>query len=628
MKLDSTGNHNIAHQWTDARVHLVAQYKRGKKYTFRHPELDLHSLGIKRHGLLEASINDAECPLPVSVAYSFVAAIRSISTNRENARILSTPPADLARADVLVLFARIDEYFRLKNIKSAAPIAEKVRNIFRDCQSNIRNGIAVSQVGYITALKSPKRQARKDISDRVDANAETKELKLPVSADTTDNIFEFPGNTEEHYRRRLERILATCESILDEHESIQKVIEAARRMPIPPSLSKSTVQKLIHSGRIDEKVANRRTPEEKLIIALKIIDHWKLYSSAPGKARVYIDGIPALEILSGDGGSRTRFGVLLSSHYLSRFALTACFIILLRYTQWNSDTLQALTVAGIKQTPFGYQLDSFKAKTEQFQTDEVLSDDSTIHIEEKAAVRAIEMLLWHNSAVDKYALRRNESAFVSMKLSYRQKLEFDVFLHGKHFHEFTSTWNLPKFTASDIRPQATRYEYLKSGGDIASQQAKLHHASAATTAHYIGGVEIARNESNIKRYSEMLAKAILYITKRKDIDATTDDQDAKTIRAMLAPPSRFSSNEDSYLIDTWLQNPTENRIPIGPAEVELCVYQRAYYMKNMRNLRLANPERFRKSELPRILVCIALYRLINEGPFRRTVQVLEEKINA
>lgn len=621
-------SNGITHQWTNNCVRLTSQYKRGKKYIIRYPKLDFDGLKIERNGLLEVSINDADCPLPLSIAYPFVSTVRALSTNSNIARILSTPPAGLSRADVLTLFARIDDYFSSKKIKSGPAQAEKVRNIFRDCQANLRDGIAVSQTGYVTSMKAPKPLPRKDISDKVDSSAKTKELRLPASADSTDNIFEFPGNTEEHYRRRLERILTTCESILDEHESVQKAIGAARRMPIPSSLQISTAETLKNFGRINEKVVNRRTSEERLTIALKIVDHWKMYTIAPGKVRVYIENIPALDLLNGDGGARTRFGVLLSSHFLSRFVVTACFIILLWATQWNSDALQALTTSGIRKTPFGYQLVSLKGKTDQFQADEVLTDDLSIHVEEKVATRAIEMLLWHNEAVDKYALRHDESAFVSMKLSYRERLEFDVFLHAKHFHEFTTTWHLPRFTASDIRPQTTRHEYLKSGGDLATQQAKLRHSSPATTEHYVGGVEIARNEANIKRYCEMLAASILYLTKRKDIDTTTNDEDANTIRAMLAPPSRFSSNEDSYLIDSWLHNPVGTRIPIGPAEVELCVYQRAYYLKNIHKLRLTNPKRFRKSELPRILVCIALYRLLSEGPFRRTLKIIEERINA
>lgn len=628
MTSDLTENQNTYHRWSDARAILVAQYKRGKNLIFRHPELDLNALGIRRGGLLEESINDAKCPLAASIAYSFVATVSTISRDVNTARILSTPPAELIRADVLTLFAKIDNYFRSKKIKSAAAQAEKVRNIFRDCQSNLQSGIAIAQAGYVTTLKPPKRQPREDISDRVDSNAEAKELQLPASANTKGNVFDFPGNTEDHYRRRLERILETCESVLDEHELVRNTIEAARALPIPSSLRATTVQMLVNHGRIDEKVANRRTAEERLIIALRIVDHWKFYSFAPGKPRIYIDDIPALDRLSGDAGSRTRFGVLLSNHYLSRFVVTACYIILLRYTLWNGDTLQALTVHGIKRTPFGYQLVSLKGKTGQFQVDEVLSDDLTIHLEEKAAIRAIEMLLWHNNTIDKHAIRHNSSVFVSMKLSFAEKLEFDVFLHGIHFHEFTSTWKLPRFTASDVRPQVARYDYLRSDGDIALQQAKLNHASSATTQHYVGGVEISRNESIVKRYGEMLAASVFYVTQRKDIDITTTDDDAQTIRAMLAPPSRFSSNEDSYLIDTWLHNPDEMRIPIGPAEVEFCVYQHSYYLKNMRKLCAANPERFRKSELPRILVCIALYRLICEGPFRRTIQILEEKINA
>jgi hypothetical protein len=624
----STEQQGNAHQWTGNCVNLTAGRLRAERLLFSQVKLDLSVLGIKRNGLLEACINDLTCPIASSIASTFAECISAISADIGIAKILSTPPAELSRSDIFSLFISIDNHYSAKKTKSLAAQAEKARNVIRDCQSTLKDGIGLAQVGYKTRLKSPKRHYRKDISDLVDDGAETNEIKLPLSANTKNNVTQFTGDSEEHYRKRLDRIVATCEEVLDEHESVKQVVDAARRMPIPQSLSKNSAKMLKEFGRIDGKVANRRTAEERLIIAIKVVDHAKLYSHAPAKLRVYIDDIPVLDLLSGNKGTRTRFGVLLSSHYLSRFAVTACFVILLRYTQWNPDALARLSADRITQTPHGYRLVSLKGKTEKHQEADVISDDSTVNIEERAAVRAIKLLLWHNRSVDKFAQRDSKSVFVSMRLSYSNRLQFDVFTTGKHFHEFTDTWGLPKFTATDIRPQTVRHGYLQSGGDLASQQAILGHASSATTRHYLGGIDIAHNESNIKRFGEMLEASIFYVTKRKDVDSRFSDEDAKTIRAMLAPPTRFASNEDEYLIDVWLANPAGTRIPVNEALVEQCVYQHAYYVKNFRKIHLTNPARFLKSELPRILVCIALYRILKEGQFRRKVHALEVKINA
>lgn len=624
----SSNQREIAHHWTGNCVNLTAARLRAERTVYHQVKINLDILGIARNGLLEACINDLACPIAQSIAFPFASCISKLAADDALTKILSTPPAELSRSDIVSLFINIDNYFRTKGTKSAAAQAEKVRNIVRNCQSKLKPGINLEQVGYITSLKTSRPKPRKDISDQLDVGAKSSKLQLPLSANTKNNILEFTGTSKEHYRKRLERIITTCETVLDEHEAVKQIVDAARRMPIPQSLRKNSAKTLKEFGRIDEKVVNRRTAEERLVIALKVIDHSTLYSYAPARPRVYIDDIPMLDRLSGGKGARTRFGVLLSSHYLSRFTITACYVIILRFTQWNSDTLTKLSADRVKRTPHGYQLVSMKGKTERHQEDEVICDDSTTNIEERAAVRAISLLLWHNSNVDKFAVRHSKSIFVSMKLSYSERLEFDVFLHGIHFHQFTSTWDLPKFTATDIRPLTTRYEYLKSGGDLAAQQAKLNHVSSATTRHYLGGIDIAHNEANIKRFGEMLAASIFYVTKRKEIDSNLSKEDAKTIRLMLAPPTRFSSNEESYLIDSWLANPSDTPIPIDEALVEQCVYQHAYYLKNFRKLRLTNPERFAKSELPRILVCVALYRIIAEGKFRRKVQALEKQIYA
>lgn len=501
---NSAAIHGATHQWTDDQVILAVTYKRGQRDILRQVKIELAAFGIKRYGLLEACIDDAECPLQQSVATHFAACVKAISKDGSVAKLLSTPPNQLTRKDIIFLFRKIDNFYLVKNVQSSAALAEQARNIIRDGQAVLQTGITLAQVGYKTSLKVPPRRFRKDISDRVDIGAESTELQLPLSAETKSNVYEFTGNSEEHYRKRLERIVKTCEEVLDEHDNVKRAIDAARRMPLPKSLRKKTIKMLTELGRIDEKVANRRTAEERLIIALKIIDHHELYSSTVSGIRVYIEDIPLLDRLSGGKGARTRFGVLLSSHYLSRYVVTACFIILLRYTGWNSETLIGLSADRIRRTAHGYQLFSLKEKTQQYQESQIISDDLTTNIEEKAAVRAISLLLWHNSSVDKLAVRHSKSIFVSFNLSYKGKLEADVFLHGKHFHEFTSFWNLPRFTAADIRTQTIRHDYLKSGGDLAAQQATVGHANSATTRHYLGGLYTAHNEANIKRYCEML----------------------------------------------------------------------------------------------------------------------------
>jgi hypothetical protein len=630
MQDEKIENLIFGHQWCGTSVLIQTITKTSGRINVKFKTLDFSVLGINVEGFLGQCIRDTSAPMHCSEATTILAALKAISQkNSEFRKILSAHPETLAMSDIAKLLVLSDAYYKEKKLKSGAATAEKFRNFILGCQSPLAGGILAIHTPYVPTLKVAKRTSRKNI--QIGENSIIKNNLLhpseAIHAEDESNIREL---AKKYYSEVLEPILTKCSKVLDAHEELETKLKLAEKSPFPNSLQKRTIEKFEKSKKsIDTEVVARRSEDEQLIIALAIVKKNQLHINAPSHNILYLQGLSCLDSLSGGKGSRTRFGALLSMHYLSRYVITACFIILLCYTRWNPGTLISITAKNVRRTAHGYEISGIKSKTNSNQNTSILSDDQTISIQESAAVRAIKLLLWHNCNVTQYAVRKNQSIFVSLLLLYSNVLEFDVFLDSDDFHEFTSAWNLPRFTPSDIRPSFERYHFLKQGMNIEDSRTTLYHRSIASSKLYVES-EIATtiNEANMIRFQAMLSKSIRFQCGDELVPSSFSKKQSETIKKMLIPTTRFSSNSEDYLVDKWLENKNDFKFNIGPSEVEQCVRQRRYYQKNMQLLRRANSERFSQSELPRILVCMALYNLIKTSPYNRFLQEIERDFDA
>lgn len=629
MGPDNTERLVTGHRWSKDSALLQVRTKASGRTVTQFKKLDFSALGINVNGILAHCVRDSSAPMHASVARALFETLKTVApSDSEFRRILGEPPENLTTGDITYALTVIDAHFEKKKIKSGAALAEKTRNFILTCQSPLANNILAKQVHYASTLQVAKRTPRKDIPSEKLEGIISQPIK-PSEAIHVQTESEFQKIAKKHYEGTLEPIIKKCVGVLDIHSEIQLVLDCANRSSLPANLAKRTVAKFDGAKKnFEKKVVKRRNAHDRLIMALAVVKRNSLHINAPAANQIFIEGIPVLSKLSGNWKSRAEFGVLLSLHYLSRYVVTACYIILLFYTRWNTDTLISVTAKRVKRTPHGYEISSHKSKTSSNQNTEIVCDDDTTYIEEVAAVRALELLLWHDANVSLNAKRLSPSIFVSMRLSYHNVHEFDVFLSADDFHEFTSAWDLPRFTGSDIRPNAERYDYLKRGMHIENSRVVLGHKKESTSRTYVDG-DIARNinEAMIIRYQAMLAHAIRFQTGRASVPSEFSQKQKETIQSLLLPPTRFSNNTDDYLVDKWLANPTNFSFVVGPAEVEQCVRQRRYYLKNMQALRKANSDRFIRSDIPRILVCLALYNLIKASPYSRFCEEVEREID-
>lgn len=620
---------HTAHQWDGTRVTFRTIYKHAGREFTSFKTLDLKTMSVDKGGLLQECIAAASFPIHKALLNTILSALKTLTAESPDVRrILSAPPNILAPGDIIKLLSKIDSHFFSKKNKSGAGSAQRLRQFILDCQKPLANGMLVRQAPYITRLHVPKRERRPDINTK---NRYPSDLPIsPKAAIDASSDDEVRTLVESHYGKTIDQILKTCTHVLEEHTKLQSILLAASSTPLTDIIANSTITKLEQTGRINARVIERRNPSEQLTLALALAERNSYHKTFAIPGQLKINKISCLDTLSMGKGPRARLATLLSLHYLSRAAVTACFIILLCTTAWNPETLLSLTASRIRRTAHGYEIGGIKSKTNDFHNTIIHSDDGSVVLEETAAVQAIELLLWHDQNVSRNAPRMSDSIFVSLGLSFAQSsFEFNVYADSSHFREFTDSFGLPQFTPTDIRPYVERYRYLRSDMHLESSQTRLQHREPATTEIYVIG-DIAKiiNEANIIRYMSLLAKSVEYITGRCDITRQLSEADRSIVTRMLLPPTRMSANDDGYLVDLWLDDPEKVKLKIGEAEVEQCVRQRKYYIRNLQKIRQSNPERFHRSELPRILICIALNNVIEQGPFRKLHANLTGAIDA
>lgn len=616
------------HQWNGTQLSIQTRLRRKGRTLIKFVHLDFLKLGVSCDGLLAHCFNAASAPMHSSVANCVVTTLKKIAKkNPQFAKILSTPPRLLLPCHITTILSEVDAYYLGKKLASGAALAEKVRNFLMICQEPLANRTLARQASYLTTLKVPRRKPRRDIISG--SNTIKIDYSIPPhEAIGADNEQVFIKVAQQHYDDTLKPILTTCVMILDEHDKLVKTLKNASAQPLPDSLRARTATRFEEKHSINRKVLNRRNAEERLILAVAIADKNNLHIWArPKRNLLLLDDIKCLDCLSGGKGTRHRFGALLSRHYLSRHVVTACYIILLIETRWNTDTLSTVSADRIRKTAHGYEISSLKSKTNSNENIEIIVDDAATRIEEISAVRALELLLEHDSNVTRYARRRSNSIFVSQNLTYSGGLDFDLFNNAIDFSRFTNCWKLAKFNPGELRHCVERYHYLKEGMIIEKSRTALHHQDAVTSEHYVGG-EIATiiNEAHITRFMGFLEHAIFYQTGRKKIPSELSAASKKTIKHLLLPPSQFSNPVDNELIAELLKSPHEFIFTIGKTEAEQCARQRHYYLRNMVSLSRAYPERFRKIDVPRILICLALYNLVKSGPFRNLIEKIDGEL--
>lgn len=628
------------HTWAANVATLACTRLSLQKASFPRVSIDFDELGVARGGLLEEVIRLAPCPLPMSYVSEFRQALRDISTSPDVARLLGTPSTSVSRTAInSILYTAIDNAVAQWGGGQKSGRAARARHIFNISGLKLQTGETISETGFVSVHPWEQRSASSLISEIYDEAFDDEELAAPISALPHENPDELNDKALSHLTTRLNRLRGACRRALDEFAKVKAAITEAQTSPPPPNMSSRMAASFKRGVGPDRKHFSGLNPEAKFWLAANLVKRDSFHRNYCTR-RLSYEGMTGLERVT-PGTKKHLFAGMLSTHYLPRYTLTACLLVLMSVTPWNASTVLSITSENVKRNRDGsYTVSGIKDRTDEVQEadlpalqEEDDSDDTpvpdSIDIADDDACKALELLLWHDANVEANAHRTSDSLFTALDLAHPSIFTFDIFDVHKVFDDFCKAYALKPFPLKSVREQVVSIEYLSTNKDVFLASALLRHKSIQTTHRYLNSVIIRLlNSANMKRFMDQLGASVIFACggMKRVRDLNFDPAHVK--EHLLFPPSKASKESDDSIADQWLNSIGDMRICITEAEIEHCALQHAFYKKSFQSLIRANEDRFRNFHFPRIVFCAALYQIIQQSAYRQMMTRFEETYNA
>ncbi|MFL9898874.1 hypothetical protein PQR71_12020 [Paraburkholderia fungorum] len=539
--------------------------------------------------------------------------------------------------------------------KSQYELSGQIQRVFRSCQESLADGKLVGEVRYTSIYEAPP-SSRGNWKPIEIPNHPDPETRGPLSKIDFETLAERNENALRHLTSVRDYIANKCIEVLDAHESlVRNLIDIKERglSGLPSSIAKPLeVGKNPKRGRIPAL-----EPADRIQVALYLVERDCLYRATP-KDTLILREQSILEPLAMKVSAHWLFDALLSDYYLPRIAVTACAVILAMETGWNIETLYSMSASDVVKTDIGYTLLGIKSRIKRRQTALVLIDtgpppsnkghtingdagdaspsDKAEHEDEDGdrdittshATRAIELLLAHNRRIEFFTSQVRPPLLASLRLQRGHLQIFELYSASTALRMFTKKLNLPKLVFRDFRHLYAHINYLSPDGDIFTVSVILNHADLATTSEYLHStITKALQDANILRYMNKLAASILWVCGREDIISKKKIDRKYIDEKLLFPASPMQAEGTDCLIDQWINSSGETQLLIGEEEILHCALQYEYYFKHFNELINANMERFSRFHLPRIVICVALRRVILASRHRSVLTKFEESSN-
>lgn len=641
------------HIWQGDQILLATVRTRYTVPQHRTIVLDAGALGLRPGGWLESAVNSVPNPMQYVNAVHVARFVTKLALNSKHHALLEKPVARLTVNDVLVVFDGVDELMADVEKDSRFQYAQSVRRFLSAPTIAITSGDLIRDVRFKSALRRRAPVPRNALSDRPHPGLEDSELAKPAAALEFNDIEDLRTKQISHFNGRNSVLREICNTFLDSHDLAVEAIQAARKCGITEiKLPNNVYSRLIRNKGLLYPI---NIPTEAMLpVCVHLLDSHEMQKTLRGPALPERE-IEAFAPLRSSPGYREQFGILLSEHYLSKFVLMACLILLMLETKWNASTVINLTPDRIEEIDGKYHLYGYKSKSGQNQQAETSStskldiphlsieetqssrglvsaiskeeNDNHIEVESPDAARAIKMLLQHRANIDKHWATQTRQLFLFMSLSMKKgEPPFRTPVLSLVLKDFCKLSNHPFFQLEDIRKQTISTKFLVTR-DLRQAQVDAGHANPGTTLAYVSGAALRHSkEAVMKDFGEILSASYLYVSGRLIVNPDSNDRKSRLIKNLLLfPPSSLHAEDGDSIADRWLSSGGHFAFEIGEDEITHCIYQKKYYKTYSAKLVFENPKRFKKYHLPRILFCEALYRFIAASPLGTRLKEVEEK---
>ncbi|MCW9059421.1 MAG: hypothetical protein OQL11_11160 [Gammaproteobacteria bacterium] len=613
----------------DTKIFEIKRFHRkyGKTRYFS-SKYDFGELGVQPGGLLESVLRDLPSPISKSYSFFFFQVIQLLTTQKKALRILSLPISQLQAVDIQTLFTLAEEIIQSELVdtgryKNGSRPSVMFRRVMKYLTSPLGGGMHIADVQFASRF-SEKTGYRPIISESIDHGCDDPELSAPISALKAADAEELQEKALNHLRKRKARMRGACLDVIAKYHAFQKRLSefASQRLDrhTACALEDRTLSEISTIN-----ILSKLSPDALIHFYVQFFDTYNLTEIGSYQQWVkeygefpFADGISELSIIDELGLAKSKHNrnksPLLAALVLSRFVMPPMPIMCARHLfqmefDWNIGTCNSVEHSMISETPDGYHIDAIKPKTSQAFSGNTSGNSlncSSLH-------RVVSALVDHSRWLSNNWARETDSIFVSLEPNGKAFPEAVMFLYQQYNEIFSASYSLPRFTAEQLRDQGLN-EFYMSTHDIHALKARAGWDSIATTDQYLGQTIIRiLSEANMNTYMAELAKSIIWAAKGDDY-LKRFGIDPDDVNRKLLFPINSDATPTSNVADEWLSD-QDTPILLNDDRIRHTYRQSSWYRANWQSLLSSNEARFMRIHLPRIIVCMALEKLIENSEY-------------
>lgn len=629
--------------WSGSTCFLPTQKKVGSRISYGKKKIDLSGFDLGPDTLLMHAIAALKYPAAAAIIHKFARAIREITPSQSSRDILNSPLQNLLATDIARLFASIEDAieknwakkYRYGNFLSAtAP--------FKYISEPIGDGSQVGASGFASRFLTDKRKEAKDSAAerllRAEDSLKTDNSSLKKSGPSSilDSIH-FNSFTERNEKsflasaKRHGEIAGLCQTVLTHHTEVAekiKTIKSQTLFEMPNGHGGFNRQGLLSRG-----IYLSLPKDKQLRYLLYLVEKEKWHEITPQNATPYpTDCAIDLFIFKHINDIGTRKEILLSDYFLPEYVVGACCVAIQNATGLNTEVIESLSDNDIEKTKNGYRMVGIKGKTDQVVEREIFEnskiDNEDLAFANETGRLALELLL-ENAAKIKIVLKQKSIPLLTTlhRTSPRGKTrKFSQVGAYKLILAFCRYNKIQAFDTRYLRELKLQTHSLSPDENIYTSQQLAGHTSAQTTEIYIFTKVLSHLQmANIRRYMDMIAGSILWRTNRTGA-LTESGLNNRGFNLNLLFPIPNHHTDEVAVIDKWIESGLSSKITIGKDELAQCAIQFEFYRKNIENLPQSNPKYFVEHHLPRMLICLALHKVILTSQFAPIYRAIRRQV--
>lgn len=590
--------------------------------------LDLNGFKLQHNSLLHAVIQSFPDPIFLPDYTLFKQVLNTLLyEDSRAAKLLSLSLNKLEIVDIKTLFILTEDHIQKElvdtgNYKSGTRPSMTFRRVLKYLQTPLGDGATIHDVKFSTKFKEPP-SSRNLISESVDVGCNDPEHVAPISLLRANNSSVLTDKALDHLKSRSKRIEDACYDVINKYKMARSHLKGLERTKLPNNLE-NALEDTTLTGTSTRSALLELSESELLHFYVRFFTKHNLFDySEFDKWYQSIDTLPSasqlcehkyfksLGLISNSDKKNYSYKDAVISLILSRKILPSLPILCIRHLfqlqfKWNMATCNSITRHMITYTHDGAHIKGIKHKTSQ----EFSSHISQNALKENAFFEAIQLLTDNSEYITQYWAFESDSIFIAISLFSN----FPVAYRFKYIQinqRFITLYKLPYFTAEQLRDQVLNTHYLETQ-DIHSVQAVAGWDSLATASCYLNQKIIKTlSQANINDFMKQLESSIIWSIKgEKGIREI--GLDAENINKKLLFPINTTQNSSISIADKWL-NDNKTPIVINNDRMNHTLRQSQFYKNNWLRLFTENEDNFIATHLPRILLCIALEKVIRNS---------------